>query len=199
MAGGIEVVELAPGRAEDYVALFDDGFRDFPDWAGCFCAFYDAPAGQVFDPDADADRHRQERIDRIQSGRARGLLAYRDGRPVGWCNVAPRSLVPNLRIFADAIEDPSDDPAVIMCFVIHPDHRGSGVASALLAGALDAARRWGCPWLEAYPRPPGADLDGLPASAAFYKGPLAMYEKAGFEVVRDLGAFLVVRHPVTAE
>ena len=149
MAADLEVVELGPEHVDDYLALFDAAFREFPDWAGCYCAFYDAPAGQPFDPQEEGAQHRADREARIRSGRAHGLLAYRDGAPVGWCNVAPRSQVPNLRKFAEAVVDPADEPAVVMCFVIHPDHRGQGVASDLLAGALDAARRWGTPWWRA--------------------------------------------------
>jgi GNAT superfamily N-acetyltransferase len=194
MTASPDVVALTPEHVDDYFALFDDAFREFPEWGGCYCAFYDAAPGQPFDNDVDAAQHREDRAGRIRSGQARGLLAYLDGRPVGWCNVAPRSEVPNLRKFAEAIEDPADDPAVIMCFVVHPDHRGTGVASALVQGAIEAAREWGSPWLEAYPVRPDVDLDGLPSAAAFYKGPLSMYERAGFDVVRGLGSWLVVRH-----
>jgi GNAT superfamily N-acetyltransferase len=198
MAADLRVVELGPEHVDDYLALFDAAFREFPDWSGCYCAFYDATAGTPFDPEQDGARHRADRAARIRTGRAIGLLAFLDGVPVGWCNVAPRSQVPNLRKFAEAIVDPADEPAVVMCFVIHPDHRGKGVASALLAWALDAARRWGSPWVEGYPARPDADTDGLPWAAAFYKGPLSMYEAAGFTVTRDMGDWLVVRRDVTA-
>ena len=194
MTEPVEVVELAAHHVDDYLALFDAAFRDFPDWAGCYCAFYDSGPGQPFDPEADGARHRAERAERIRSGTARGLLAVSGGQPVGWCNVGPRSSITNLRTFAEAIEDPADDPAVVMCFVIHPDHRGRGVASALLRGAIEAARGWGSPWLEGYPARPDAGTDGLPWAAAFYKGPLSMYLGAGFAVTRDMGRWFVVRH-----
>ena len=190
----IEVVELVPHLVEDYLALFDVAFRDNAEWDGCYCAFYDAEPDRPFSPDQAAARHRADRAARIRSGAARGLLAYREGEPVGWCNVGPRSSVPNLRVFADAIEDPGLDPAVIMCFVIDPDHRGQGVATALVRAAITASRGWGVPWLEAYPAKPGSDTDGMPWTAASYKGPLSMYEAAGFTVVREMGSRYVVRH-----
>jgi GNAT superfamily N-acetyltransferase len=190
----VRIVELTADLADDYAALFDAAFRDNPDWAGCYCAFYDAPEGQPFDPEADGASHRAQRLDRIRSGAARGLLAYLDDRPVGWCNVGPRSRIPNLRRFAEAVEDPADDPAVVMCFVIDPEHRGHGVATALLREAVRAARRWGCGWVEGYPAKPDVDTDGLPWTAAFYKGTQAMYEKAGFRSARDMGTWSVMRH-----
>jgi GNAT superfamily N-acetyltransferase len=81
-----------------------------------------------------------------------------------------------------------------MCFVIDPEHRGRGVAAALVREAIEAARRWGSPWLEGYPAKPDADTDGMPSSAAFYKGPQSMYVSAGFRVVRDMGTWSVMRH-----
>lgn len=198
MRDAIEVVEIGPDSVEDYFAIFDNAFTDFPDWGGCYCAFYDHPVGQPFDPEADAALYRATREDRIRAGKARGLLAYLDGEPVGWCNVAPRSQIANLRKFSEAIVDPADDPAVVMCFVIRADRRGEGVASALLRGAIEAARRWGSPWLEGYPARPDVDLEGMPWSAAFYKGPLSMYLNAGFTIAREMDTWNVVRHELGA-
>ena len=194
MTAPIEVVEVGPHRVADYFTLFDSAFRDNPGWDGCYCAFYDDTSGRPFNPEQDSQRHRVQREERLRSGNARGLLALIEGAPVGWCNVAPRSQIPNLRAFAQAVESSADDPAVIMCFVIDPDHRGKGVASALVRGAIEAGRRWEVPWMEAYPAKVGVDTEGLPWTAASYKGPLSMYLAAGFSVVRDMGAWYVVRH-----
>ena len=196
MTASIEVVEVGPDHVADYFILFDAAFRDNPEWDGCYCAFYDDTSGQPFDSERQAQRYRSERRERLRSGAARGLLAFIDGAPVGWCNVAPRSQVPNLRTFAQAVESGEQDPAVIMCFVIDPDHRGKGVATALVSGAIEAGRRWGVPWLEAHPAKPDTVLEGLAWTAAFYKGPLSMYLATGFTVVRDMGSWYVVRPPL---
>lgn len=197
MTAPIEVLEVGPERVADYFTLFDSAFRDNPDWDGCYCAFYDDTSGRPFDTEQHAESYRSQRRDRLRSGAARGLLAYIDGAPVGWCNVAPRSRVPNLRTFARAVESPAEDPAVIMCFVIDPDHRGRGVATALARGAVEASRRWRVPWVEAYPAKADATTEGLAWTAAFYKGPLSMYLATGFSVVRDMGSWYVVRHPLS--
>lgn len=188
----IDVVELSHDLEQDYFALFDAAFRDNAEWDGCYCAFHDDTSGRPWRNHEDAAEHRLERANRIRTGDAHGLLAYVDGHPIGWCNVAPRSTLPNLRAFAQAVDDPADDPAVIVCFVIDPDWRQQGVASALVQGAIEASRRWGAPWLEAYP-PQSADPEE-PWTSAYYTGPLGMYQKAGFEVVRELGFGYVVRH-----
>jgi GNAT superfamily N-acetyltransferase len=187
------VVEVTPDRVEDYFVLFDTAFPDNPYWAGCYCGYYDDTSGGPWDNVQDALEHRAARTTRIQSGAATGLLAYVDGRPVGWCNVARRSRYGTLRAFRQAVEDPADDPALIMCFVITPEHRGKGVATALTEAAIELARRWGAPWIEAYPARPEGDTGPLPWTAASYKGPLSMFERAGFRVAREVGPLLVVR------
>lgn len=193
MTVDIAVLEFAPSLVGDYFTLFDAAFRDNPDWAGCYCAFYDSPPGVPFDPQQDGPANRMARRQRLVSGAARGLLAYVGAQPVGWCNVAPRSSFVNLRKFTAAAAD-GVDPAVVMCFVIDPDWRGQGVATALLHGAIEAARRWGSPWLEAYPARPDSDPDGLPWTAAAYKGPLGMYLSAGFVRQGEFDTWLSVRH-----
>jgi GNAT superfamily N-acetyltransferase len=194
MPADIEVVELSPELVDDYFQLFDHAFRDNPLWNGCYCWYHDDVSGQPWRPVEDGAEHRRLRAEKVRSGTARGLLAYSAGVPVGWCNVAPRSEYANLRFAIKAVQESDADPAVIMCFVIDPDHRGQGVASALLRAALDVSRRWGVPWLEGYPADPKAFDDDLPKTAQAYTGPLAMYEAAGFEVARDLGDWKVVRH-----
>lgn len=198
---GIEVVELSADREADYFALFDAAFRDNPEWAGCYCAFHDRPSGVPFDSVANGAQHRCERAERIRSGAATGLLAYSGATVVGWCNVAPRSRVPNLRSAKAAVTDPDDDPAVIMCYVIHPDWRGRGVAGALTRGAVAAARRWGSPWLEGYPVVTPDDPDE-PFTEAFYTGPLSVFLAAGFTVARELSTggtgLAVVRHDLAS-
>jgi GNAT superfamily N-acetyltransferase len=77
---------------------------------------------------------------------------------------------------------PIDDTPVwsIVCFVVGRRSRGQGVAKALLDAAVHYARDHGATTLEAYP----VDLaDGERiASASVYRGTVAMFERAGFEV-----------------
>jgi GNAT superfamily N-acetyltransferase len=111
---------------------------------------------------------------------APGLLGHRDGRVVGWVSLGPREDYE--RLATSRILAPVDDEPVwsIVCFVVSRRARGQGVATRLLAAAIDYARDHGAAMLEAYP----VDTTGgrvAPANA--YHGTLPMFERAGFRVV----------------
>jgi GNAT superfamily N-acetyltransferase len=190
----LELVLLSPAHVDEYLAFFDAAFADNPAWAGCYCAFYD-DAGPTADwsPAAGAGPlHRAAREATIRAGRAHGVLAFDGGRLVGACNAGPRAAYRNLRIFSAAVEDPSESVGSVMCFVIAPERRREGIATALLGGAETLFRALGLSIAEAYPRavPPNPDM---PESASYYKGSPAMYARAGYTEHRRFERFACVR------
>lgn len=114
---------------------------------------------------------------------APGLLAYADGRPVGWVSVAPREDYD--RLTSSRVRPRIDDTPVwsIVCFVVSKGARRQGLTSRLLDAAADYARAHGAPGLEAYPVDPG---DGKIPAALGYTGLLSTFEAAGFEVVHRI-------------
>ena len=188
----IAVRELKPNLLSDYLNLFDKAFTDFPDWAGCYCGFYETKE-KDWDPSEKAGlEHRGWKSEQINTGRAGGLLAYVEGRPVGWCNAQPRARFANMRSYAVAIDDPNESVGSIMCFLVSPDHRGKGVGTALLEGACDMFQRDGLAVVEAYPRT-SSKQSGVPWAEENYKGSLNMYLKNGFTIHRQLERFAIVR------
>ncbi len=68
----------------------------------------------------------------------------------------------------------------IGCFRIHPGYRRRGIASALLDGVVEAARRAGAPGVEAYPiDPEGRRME----VGAGFVGMASMFDAAGFRRV----------------
>jgi GNAT superfamily N-acetyltransferase len=113
----------------------------------------------------------------VDSGEVPGLLAYREGRPVGWVSVAPRSGF--IRLERSRTLAPVDDRPVwsVVCFFVSKDLRRQGVAGALLRAAAEFARSRGARILEGYP----TDDPKKPLPAPFvYTGVTSLFEKAGF-------------------
>jgi GNAT superfamily N-acetyltransferase len=97
---------------------------------------------------------REERVDRlaesVAGGTPVGVLAYRDGEPVGWCSVAPRETYLSLK--RSRVLPRVDDLPVwsVVCLYVVSAARGSGVAVALLEGAVALARESGAVAVEAH-------------------------------------------------
>jgi GNAT superfamily N-acetyltransferase len=181
--------------ADQWLGFMDGAFDDNPEWAGCYCAFYDH-TGPTWDSEEPgfAERNRANRRDTIEAGNAAGLVAVEDGEILGWLNAAPRDMYASPRRYGAAAE-PDDPPTgSIMCFVVSPDHRGKGVAKALLAAADDHFRALGLEVAEAYPP---VELDPDEPFTTAYKGTRKMYEDAGYAPVRDIKSFTVMRKSLT--
>jgi GNAT superfamily N-acetyltransferase len=143
-----------------------------------------------YTPEMLADRLREQTCcDDPASPITSGLVAYREGQPVGWCAVEPRNAYLRLRegnrtntAWAGRDED-RDDPTVwaITCFLTRKGHRKTGVADALARAAIDFARTRGAAAIEGYAivLPPGDEI----AWDEPHVGPLSVYEEAGFRDV----------------
>lgn len=108
-----------------------------------------------------------------------GLVGYRGKTPVGWVSLGPRDDFAKLA--RSPVMKPVDDQAVwsVVCFVVPSEYRNQGVASELLAGAVEYARKRGVRLLEAYPVDTGAPS----AAQASWFGSKRMFDEAGFEEV----------------
>jgi GNAT superfamily N-acetyltransferase len=109
-----------------------------------------------------------------------GYLAYVGGEPAGWVGVGVRTATP--RLMASRTIPAIDDQPVwsIGCFRIRVGYRRKGVATALLAAVVEAARKAGAPGVEAYP----IDAAGRRLDVGFsYVGLASMFDAAGFRRV----------------
>ncbi len=185
----IEYVPLSPQRLDDYLRFFETrAFTDNPRWSSCFCYF------PLHDPARTEWNQRSGPENRaavtacIQAGSARGVLAYETGEVVGWCNAGPWSQFPMLQ---DTPVPDAERIGVIFCFVVAPEWRGRGVAAGLLTAACDELRAQGQQIARAKP------VKSAAGPAANHLGPLALYLKAGFRVVREDGDEVFVEKALT--
>ena len=184
----LSVRRLDPSLLDDWLDFFDrEAFADNPDWSGCYCQWFHVDHEcEEWDARTPADNRRAS-IRMIGAGQLRGYLAYADGRPVGWCQAAPRLLIPNITNDADLAAEDEDEVGSIVCFVVAAAFRKQGVATRLLEAACVGFREEGLRIAEAYP--------SLTASgdAPNYHGPLALYLRAGFKPHRSLSTVVIVR------
>lgn len=187
--GEVEVRDVTPDRVGDYLDFFDHrAFRDFPAWQSCYCMeTHRDHTDEEWSERTGAD-NRADMQDMIRAGRVTALLAYVDGKPVGWCNYGETTRLSGVmrKLQLDAADH--EGVGSIACFVIAAPYRGHGVATKLLDVAVQRLRARGLRAIEAYPRRQDEGND-----QAHYRGSLRMYEKAGFEQYRETDRYLVVR------
>ena len=186
--GPIEVRMVTPERASDYLEFFDNhAFRDFPEWQSCYCI----ETHRTEDDDQWAARtagdNRREMYESIKRGSVTGLLAYEGDKPIGWCNYGETIRLAGMVRKLNLDLTDHDGVGSVACFVIAAPYRGHGVASMLLDSAIDNLRVRGAKAVEGYPR----RSEDSPQSN--YRGPLAMFLRAGFEPYHEAGSHLILR------
>ncbi len=174
----ISVQPLTAARWPDMLELA--GKRGM--FAGCWCMWFRRRNADWWAAGNAGNREAFEEI--VDDERVPGLLAFADGRAVGWVSLAPRDEYERISGDRDAAEHGGDKRSVwaVVCFYINRDRRGQGVATALLDAAIDYARREGATILEAYPVEPEERMD----NASAFTGLRSMFERAGF---RETGRF----------
>jgi GNAT superfamily N-acetyltransferase len=128
----------------------------------------------------------------VESGQVPGVLAYYEGKPVGWCSVAPREQFASLE--RSRVLKRIDDTAVwsIVCFFVAKGFRKQGITLQLIQGAIDYVRKQGGQVIESYPtQPRGKELP--PVSS--YMGMPEVFAKAGFkEISRPSPSKVIMRY-----
>lgn len=195
-ADAISVVPADEAGWDDLQAVF--GPRGYA--ARCQCQKFKIRHGQwrsVSAAERTARLREQIGCGRRKGRGTRGLVAYLDGEPVGWCAVEPRTAYPRLLDspvpWAGRDEDPGDDGVwAVTCFVTRAGFRRRGVSYALARAAVDYARARGARALEGYAMitKPGQEV----AWGELYVGSRSIFAAAGLaEVSRPTPRRVVMR------
>jgi ribosomal protein S18 acetylase RimI-like enzyme len=186
----VTVLPVTSERWSDLEAVFTA--RGCSVARGCWCMAYRRSGVQDAVPGgasrAEANRAGLKAL--VDGGKSPGLIAYRGQVPVGWVSVGPREEFAKLK--RSPVMKAVDDKPVwsVICFVVPSEHRGHGVAHALLRGAIAYARKQGATLIEAYP----VDKAARSSDDAMWFGAKSMYDRAGFEeVARRKATRTVVR------
>jgi GNAT superfamily N-acetyltransferase len=175
-------IEVRPVGADRWADL-TDLFGPSGAYSGCWCMWWRIPGGEFSGNGNAGNRAALERL--VAAGEPVGLLGYRDGRPVGWVTLSPRAAYTRVLRSPALKPEPGaagDDVWSVPCFFTRRGERGGGVAEAMLAGAVDAARAARAGQLEGYPVDTATGRK--PAAAELYTGTVGLFERAGFAVVR---------------
>jgi GNAT superfamily N-acetyltransferase len=184
----LEFHPVTPDRWDDFQALFGSAGG----CGGCWCMWFRLTRAEFERHKGEGNRLAMKAI--VEEGRVPGLLAYVDGKPAGWCSVAPREDFGALQ--RSRILKPVDDRPVwsVVCFFIAKPYRRQGLMVALLRAAVDYATAHGAEIVEGYPTEPRKP----DAPAVFlYHGTVSAFRKAGFaEVARPSETRRIMRYVI---
>jgi len=189
----ITMKPLTKDRWDDLLALF--GERGASN--GCWCMFWRLPRrdfGELRSAGRKEILHRMTMKDEVA-----GLLAYEEGKPVGWCSIGPREdylALENSRLLKRLDAKPVWS---IVCFFMDKPARGQGLMYEMIRGAVAYAKRQGARIVEAYP----TDMESPKlagkrlTSDGGYMGIASAFRKAGFrEVARASETKLIMRYTI---
>lgn len=162
---------------------------------GCWCmAWRSTYAGAAYrERQGEPNREDFERL--VTSGKAHGVLAFDGKKPVGWCSIGPRADFPALARSRVLKTEWDDATWSVTCFLVRREHRGRGVATAMLQKAIEVARKHGARTLEGYPAKINPNAAALPAPF-IWTGVPVLFERAGFERISAAGARPIYRRNV---
>ncbi len=199
----ITIKPLSPELTADYFDFFNNrAFTDNPPWGGCYCTNFQMTKEEVKTQLWDRVeaygggqenfmRALREIVVRQIAPRAlRGYLAYVDGVSIGWCNANAKANFPIESADGSRLYTPAEKrEKAVVCFEIAPEHRGRGVAIALLSRVVTDAKAEGYVAVEGFPHGHGCGK----RNEWDYTGPTRLYEKLGFTAITKQDGRIVMR------
>jgi GNAT superfamily N-acetyltransferase len=165
---------VTPSRWMDFENLFGERGA----CGGCWCMLWRLPRSKWQQQLGEKNRKALKRI--VDSGEVPGILTYSDGKPIGWCAVAPREtfqLLERSRIMGKVDEKPVWS---VVCFFVAKPFRQKGMSVAMLKAAAEYAGKKGAKIVEGYPIEPKKDR--MPDVFA-NTGLASAFRQAGFKEV----------------
>jgi len=159
--------------------------------SGCWCMWFRVPRRAWEELGRDGRKRSFRRV--VRAGEVPGILAYQDGRAVGWCAIAPRAATPGLE--RSRVARPVDGEEVwsVTCFFVDPRARRQGTMQALLEAAVAHAASHGARVVEGYPKEPSTSA----GSGDLFVGTAQVFRAAGFrEVARPSPTRRIMRRRI---
>jgi GNAT superfamily N-acetyltransferase len=168
----ITIKGLSSGNKQDFYQVHSD--QVCGGW--CFCAAWWLPTWEGFGERTSAENRavREELFDKHIYD---GYIVYIDDEPHGWCQVGKRDQYPTLLKKFEL--DLDSETWAVTCMTLPQRFQGMGLTHKILALIIEDLRSSGVKRLQAYPKTdPGLQKEDI------WTGPLSLYLKAGFKVVK---------------
>ena len=181
----IEIRPLSPELKKDYLSFFESiEFKEHTHWSACYCySYHFTGSSEEWKPESN----RSCVSAKIEDGSMKGYLAFCDGLAVGWCNVNNRLNYQLLTKKYDLVDPEHEKICSIVCFLVHPEYRRQGIVQQLLDQIIKDYTAQDYAFIEAYPR--SGDL----SSEKLYHGPMEIYTRNGFQLVKEFEDYVLVR------
>jgi len=187
---------LTPDLTPVYLDFFDNrAFSDNNPNGPCYCnaPVMDAESIRQMEREFGDDVKgtlRRYAVKQLAEEKIFGYFAFEGNTAIGWCNAGNMDayMRNDFQFIPDfARQNTCGKTMSVVCFIIAPECRGKGVASALLEHIVSDARVKGYAAVEGYAniRKEQTYYD--------YKGPVHLYEKAGFVEVARVDDIAVMR------
>ena len=195
----IIIKKLSPELNKDYLDFFDNrAFSDGNPNGPCYCTSPNQDEETIkqmvseFKANDVKNTIRKYAVEMLNDKKIKGYLAFDTGLSVGWCNAADidsyQGFVPDF-----ARENKCGKTISIVCFEIAPGYRGKGLASAFIERICDDAKANGYAAVEGY-----AQISEARDEYDF-KGPIRLFEKAGFTKIMEQNGQVIMRKVLRLE
>ncbi len=183
---------LTAAEWADFVQLFEEhGPQN-----GCWCMYWRIKRADCQRLFGEGNKLAFKKI--VEAGNIPGILAYQDGRPMGWCSIAPREEFSVLDR-SPTLRRIDEQPVwAIVCFFISKPYRRRGLTGLLIQAAIQYAKERGAKIVEAYPL--RTEITKLLPYERFM-GSESTFERVGFRVAarrsdrRPLMRYIIKANP----
>jgi len=192
----LTVKALSPALNPAFLDFFDNrAFSDDNPMGPCYCnaaVMNTAELNKMISEFGDDCKGmlRRYAVEQLAAEKIFGYLAFDGGVPVGWCSAGDMKRYPvngHQAIPDFARENACAHTLSVICFIIAPEYRGKGVATALLEFIVSNAISQGFEAVEGY-------VNAKHAGKYWdHTGPARLYEKSGFLEAAKQGERAVMR------
>lgn len=152
---------------------------------GCWCMWWRREKGGKSWEAVRGNSNKRDFKKLVESGQARGILAFDRQKPVGWCSFGKRTEFPRLERTKAYRREDGHKVWSLNCFYIAPGYRKQGLARAMAEAAVKAVKKRKGRRVEAYPVTLTSEGKRLPPAFAF-TGPESIFQELDFKEVQRL-------------